>query len=357
MPLIIDGGRVPTRWAERGLSRAVSADGRTRRADCLQLALINNMPDAALEDTELQFFELLDVASGDVPIVIKLYSLTGVPRAERGERHLNSFYFPFDDLWQNQFDGVIITGTEPHHPNLQDEPYWGLMTQVFDWAARNTSSTVLSCLAAHASVLHCDGIKRHRLSDKMFGVFNSVKKSEHPLTSSLADQIRFPHSRWNEARAEELTESGYSILTESPEAGLDLFVKKRKESLFVHFQGHPEYGGQTLLKEYRRDIKRFLRQERETYPTEPAGYFHAKATQLLKDFREAAVADRREEMIDKFPEAGIVTGLQNSWYTSSSSIYSHWLQYIASRKTQPSAFVAMAPVDAARSSAADNETA
>ncbi len=82
------------------------------------------MPDSALEDTELQFFDLLDAASGNVPVVIKLYSLTGVPRADRGERHLNSFYYPLDDLWQNQFDGVIITGTEPHHANLQDEPYW-----------------------------------------------------------------------------------------------------------------------------------------------------------------------------------------------------------------------------------------
>jgi homoserine O-succinyltransferase len=357
MPLIIDGGRVPTRWAERGLPRPVSADGRTHRAGCLQLALINNMPDAALEDTELQFFELLDVASGDVPIVIKLYSLTGVPRAERGERHLNSFYFPFDDLWQNQFDGVIITGTEPHHPNLQDEPYWGLMTQVFDWAAGTTRSTVLSCLAAHASVLHCDGIKRHRLPDKMFGVFDSVKKSEHPLTSSLADQIRFPHSRWNEVRAKELTEGGYSILTESPEAGVDLFVKERKESLFVHFQGHPEYSGHTLLKEYRRDVKRFLRLERETYPTMPAGYFHAKAAQLLNDFHEAAAADPREDMIDKFPEAGIVTGLQNSWYNSASSIYRNWLQFVASKKTRTSVFAVMAPVGSARSTVADGENA
>ncbi len=115
----------------------------------------------------------------------------------------------------------------------------------------------------------------------MFGVFDSIKQLDHPLTNSVSDQIRFPHSRWNEVRATELTEAGYSILTESRDAGVDLFVKKRKESLFVHFQGHPEYGAQTLLKEYRRDIKRYLRRERETYPTMPAGYFHANANQLL----------------------------------------------------------------------------
>jgi homoserine O-succinyltransferase len=105
-----------------------------RRGECISLALINNMPDPALEDTELQFFELLDIASGDVPVVVKLYSLTGVPRTERGQQHLNSFYFDFDDLWNSRFDGVIVTGTEPHQPNLRDEPYWDLLTQVFDWA-------------------------------------------------------------------------------------------------------------------------------------------------------------------------------------------------------------------------------
>ena len=87
------------------------------------------MPDPALEDTELQFFELLDIASGDTPVVIKLYSLTGIPRTDRGQRHLNSFYCDFDDLWNNRFDGVIVTGTEPREPDLRDEPYWGLAGQ------------------------------------------------------------------------------------------------------------------------------------------------------------------------------------------------------------------------------------
>ena len=89
------------------------------------------MPDPALEDTELQFFELL-IASGDVPVIIKLYSLTGIPRTDRGQRHLNSFYFGFEDLWNNRFDGIIVTGTEPHQPSLRDEPYWSTLTQVLD---------------------------------------------------------------------------------------------------------------------------------------------------------------------------------------------------------------------------------
>jgi homoserine O-succinyltransferase/O-acetyltransferase len=358
MPLIIDGGRVPDRWAERRSAGSVTPiDSRAKGREGITLALINNMPDSALEDTELQFFDLLDAASGDVHVYIRLYSLAGVPRTDRGQRHLNCFYFPFEDLWQNRFDGVIITGTEPHHPNLRDEPYWDLLTQVFDWAERSTSSTILSCLAAHASVLHADGINRYRLPDKRFGVFDSAKKSVHPLTSQIADQMCFPHSRWNEVRADELVTCGYTILTESAEAGVDLFVKKKKENLFVHFQGHPEYGAQTLLKEYRRDIKRFLREERDTYPTVPAGYFNLAVAQILNDFREHALADRREQLIESFPEAPIVGSLQNTWRSSAACVYRNWLQYVIARKAEASPLAVMARVGSGRSAVADGELA
>ena len=100
---------------------------------------------------------------------------------------MNSFYCDLGDLWNNRFDGVIITGTEPREPDLRDEPYWGLMANVFDWAEQNTSSTVLSCLAAHASVLHCDGIPRHRLPDKQFGVFESAKTLDHALMDCTSE--------------------------------------------------------------------------------------------------------------------------------------------------------------------------
>jgi homoserine O-succinyltransferase/O-acetyltransferase len=355
MPLIIEGGRVPTRWAEKKALRP--ADRCAGSGQRISLALINNMPDPALEDTELQFFELLDIASGDVPVVVTLYSLTGIPRTDRGRQHLNSFYFDFDDLWNRRFDGVIATGTEPLQPNLKDEPYWTTMTDVLDWAQENTSSTVLSCLAAHASVLHGDGIARYRLPDKQFGVFDSTRKCEHSLTSRIADRIRFPHSRWNEVRGDELASCGYSVLTESAEAGVDLFVKKKKKSLFVHFQGHPEYGAQTLLKEYRRDIKRFLRDERETYPTAPAGYFDAAAIQRLNDFRATAIADRREEIAASFPDSAVVGGLQNNWHSSAACVYRNWLHYLESRKTETPAFAAMARTASERATVADRETA
>src|ERR1700691_309432 len=101
MGIAIDRGRVPTRWAERTNSSPRSRDSNRaseKESDCVRIAFINNMPDAALEDTEMQFFELLDAASGEIPVRVQLFSLPGVPRTERGQQHLASFYASTDEL-------------------------------------------------------------------------------------------------------------------------------------------------------------------------------------------------------------------------------------------------------------------
>ena len=336
MPLIIEG-RVPTRWAEKhnpaGLVDIFATD-----ADCIRIAFVNNMPDAALEDTEMQFFELLNGAAGDTPVCVKLYSLPEIPRSARAQEHLSNFYFGVADLLNRRFDGVILTGTEPRQPDLKQEPYWHTLAGILDWAERNTTSTVLSCLAAHASVLHSDGISRRPLSDKQFGVFDYKKVSNHALTNRTPDVLRIPHSRWNEAPASALVSCGYTVLTESAHAGVDLFVKKKKQSLFVHFQGHPEYGALTLLKEYRRDIRRFLCRERETYPTMPHGYFDLGAVKLLNEFREHAQAQQDEKALTAFPEAAITGTLQKTWHSSANRLYRNWLQYVSANKAEESVF-------------------
>jgi homoserine O-succinyltransferase/O-acetyltransferase len=345
MPLSIEGGRIPPRWAGKNrLPAAWTFKSHASENDCVRIAFINNMPDPALEDTEMQFLELLEAASQEIPVRVSLYSLTGVPRGERGQQHLNEFYFSTEDLLNenvldHRIDALIMTGTEPKQPELRNEPYWSSLTSVLDWAENNTSSTILSCLAAHAGVLHSDGIKRHLLNDKQVGVFDFAKTSTHALTTN-ADGIRFPHSRWNEVRASDLAACGYSVLTHSTEGGVDTFVKKKGKSLFVHFQGHPEYSAHTLLKEYRRDIKRFLRKEREAYPTMPKGYFDPQAARLLNDFRDALISDRREELIENFPD--VARAVEKTWHISAATIYTNWIHYIVSKKAEVPAFPAMA---------------
>lgn len=341
MPLVIDRDRIPALWAARTGACLMSPGS---ELGVVKLALVNNMPDAALEETELQFFELLEAAGSDMPIQVELFSLPGLERGDRARQHLAKSYASTAEILDRRFDGVIITGTEPRQHDLRNEPYWSSLATLLDWAERNTSSSILSCLAAHASVLHSDGIERHPLPDKRFGVFDYQRARHHELLGGVGDLVRFPHSRWNEVRMEELTSCGYTVLTQSSEAGVDIFVKQKRASLFVHLQGHPEYGARTLMKEYRRDIKRFLRKQRETYPSMPHGYFDERAVKLLADFRESALSNVREEMMQIFPEASIASNLRKTWHATAISVYRNWLQLLAARKSDALAFTAIASV-------------
>ncbi|MFZ3366951.1 MAG: homoserine O-succinyltransferase, partial [Candidatus Sulfotelmatobacter sp.] len=109
-----------------------------------------------------------------------------------------------------------------------------------------------------------------------------------------------------------------------------------------HFQGHPEYGAQTLLKEYRRDIKRFARRERETYPSMPKGYFDTASARVVTEFRDVVLSDRREELMEGFPEASLAGTLQKTWHSSATAIYRSWLRYVVSNKSDMPKFSAVA---------------
>jgi homoserine O-succinyltransferase len=192
-------------------------------ATVLDIGLINNMPDAALESTERQFIELLDAAARNIVVRLRLFCLPEVPRSEAGQQYLRTCYSDIVELWSNGLDGLIVTGTEPRAPSLKEEPYWGALTRVADWADANAVSAVWSCLAAHAAVLHMDGIGRHALADKRFGVFDCAAISEHPSLAGVKSPLRIVHSRWNELHEDELAACDYVVLTRSAEAGADMF--------------------------------------------------------------------------------------------------------------------------------------
>jgi homoserine O-succinyltransferase/O-acetyltransferase len=321
---------VGTLGGARPLPRAATTRRRELVPTYIDIGLVNNMPDAALNATERQFLALLRAAAGDIPVHLTLYTLPEVPRTDFGREQV-SRYSAFRDLWKSHHDGLIVTGTEPRAADLKDEPYWESLTSVLEWAESHTYSTILSCLAAHAGVLHIDGIARRPLGDKRFGVFECVRVSDHPLTAAAPSHLQMPQSRWNEIPEEALLACGYRVLTRSEDAGVDAFVKQRK-SLFVFFQGHPEYDAPTLLLEYRRDIGRFLRRERETYPPMPHGYFDEETTGALTALRERALLDRREELLAEFPTEMAAGKVTNTWRSTAESLYRNWLQYIRAQK-------------------------
>ena len=185
-------------------------------------------------------------------------------------------------------DALVVTGAEPRAADLRDEPFWDELGFVLDWAAENTISSLLSCLAAHAAVLRNDGIERRPLADKCAGVFAVDVVADHELVAGLEPRYRAPHSRWNDLDEAELVAKGYRVLARAPECGVDLFVRKAR-SLLVFLQGHPEYEADTLAREHRRDLMRFLRGEATAPPRSPAHYYPPAAAAAVADF----VAPRR----------------------------------------------------------------
>lgn len=298
---------------------------------CLTIGLINNMPDGALEATENQFISLLNSASEGISVRLVFYSLPGVPRNEAGARHVKTFYRSAEHLLDTQLDGLIVTGREPMTPSLRDEPYWQSFTEILEWARNSTFSTVWSCLAAHAAVLHLDGIERVRSNNKHCGVFECEQLSHHQLTNGAPSGFALPHSRWNGVSEESLTTRGYNVLTRAEGAGVDTFVKQLK-SLFVFFQGHPEYESNTLLLEYRRDVGRYLRGEADKYPLMPHGYFDEDTVRILEEFREEAVSHPDEGLLGRVGAALGKTRIENGWHPTAACIYRNWLRYICAQK-------------------------
>jgi homoserine O-succinyltransferase/O-acetyltransferase len=127
---------------------------------------------------------------------------------------------------------------------------------------------------------------------------------------------------------DELRSAGYTIVSSSPETGADMFIKQTR-SLLIFFQGHPEYEETTLLREYRRDVGRFLRGQQPHYPTLPHQYFSAQALELLSAFEKRAAAAPSGDLLAEFPAAAIADTLRNSWGKNAAGIYRNWLCHIA----------------------------
>lgn len=297
----------------------------------LTIGLINNMSDGAMEATERQFLSLLDSASVDMTIELSLYSLPGVPRGEFGTEHIDNYYSNVETLWDTKLDGLIVTGREPSTPNLEEEPYWESLTRVVEWAQNNTYSTIWSCLAAHAAVLYLDGIRRVKSNQKKFGVFTCAQQRDHALLAGAPSRFNVPHSRWNGLREEELTDGGYSVLTRAADIGVDTFIKQQN-SLFVFFQGHPEYESHTLLLEYRRDIGRYLRGETTMFPLVPVDYFDRDTVKTLTALERACNIRPQEALLAEAYRALDATSIENSWHSTTVGTYRNWLESISAQK-------------------------
>ncbi|MGY8638097.1 homoserine O-succinyltransferase [Bradyrhizobium sp. 14AA] len=291
----------------------------------LTIGLINNMPDPALKATERQFMKLLQAAAGPRRIRFHCFSLPSVKRSPEAKWHVESEYSELSELRRHSFDGLIVTGAEPVAPELDEEPYWRDLTDLIDWARTNTRSTIWSCLAAHAAVLHLDRIERRRLPAKCHGIFDCDAVTSDPLTRAAAAPLKVSHSRLNEVAESDLVQSGYQVLTRSAQAGVDVFVRQYA-SRFVFFQGHPEYDALSLQREYLRDIGRYLAREREIYPHLPVSYFDAATEEKLARFEKQARHQRHPALTNDLPALNLRDDIAAG--SAAAVLFRNWLQYL-----------------------------
>jgi homoserine O-succinyltransferase len=303
------------------LDRALNQDIRE-----LHIGLLNMMPDPALLITEQQYMRLVGSCNQIVQFYMHPFTVPGLPRSEEVRHYIDEYYDTFEQLQDEGLDALIVTGANVTNPSLQLEPFWEPLQEVLNWASEAVASVLCSCLATHALLQLKHGIVRRRLPRKQWGVYtHRVRDRSHPLLRDVNTRFDMPHSRWNEVTAEQLEAAGLHILIDSEEAGVQMAVSP-DHFRFVYFQGHPEYFRNSLLKEYKREVIRYLEGELEEPPPQPDNYFDEEAHQIDKAYLMEAIKARQEgKPVPPFPEWLFEPRLENTWGDTAKALFNNWL--------------------------------
>lgn len=327
MPLVANSD-LPTfkRLEEEGETIVQGDDAIHQDIRELHIGLLNMMPDAALAATERQFFRLVGEANQIAQFYMHPFTLDALQRGPEACAHIQQYYETFDQIKEKGLDALIITGANVSQPDLSLEPFWQPLIEVIDWAYENVTSTLCSCLATHAVLQFRYTQKRRPLGFKQWGVYSHrVVDRMHPLVIGANTRFDVPHSRFNQIDRSQFDAAGLHVLVESEEAGVHLAVS---EDLFrlVFFQGHPEYDIISLLKEYKREVIRFVRRERPDYPPMPENYFPLKIAAILDEHKEHVLhAFNRGVQITELPESLIIPELDNTWHDSAEAVINNWI--------------------------------
>lgn len=324
MPLVAHND-LPTFERLRSRGQEVLSVDRALHQDIreLHIGLLNMMPDAALAATEQQFIRLVGSCNQIAQFYVYPFSLPELSRGDRAEAHIAKYYSSFDELTELGLDALIVTGTNVINPALDEEAFWGPLIEVAKWAEQNVASVLCSCLATHALVKNNYSIDRRHLAAKKWGVYSHrINEPEHPLMRDVNTRFDAPHSRFNDVSRTQLTDAGVHVLADSEEVGVHLAVSP-DQFRTVFFQGHPEYDAISLLKEYKREVFRYLRGELESPPPYPENYFSADAKQICSEFLDEASRSKTKEVI--FPEDRLAPLVDNTWGDTGKAIVNNWL--------------------------------
>ncbi|EOW6617328.1 homoserine O-succinyltransferase MetA [Cronobacter dublinensis] len=229
----------------------------------LKVLILNLMPKKI--ETENQFLRLL--SNSPLQVDIRLLRIDSRESRNTPAEHLNNFYCNFEDICNDNYDGLIVTGAPLGLVEFNDVAYWPQIKQVLEWAKEHVTSTLFVCWAVQAALNILYGIPKQTRQEKISGVYEHHITQPHALlTKGFDDSFLAPHSRYADFPAALIRDyTDLDILAESEEGDAYLFASKDKRIAFV--TGHPEYDALTLASEYFRDVEAGLS------PCVPYNYF------------------------------------------------------------------------------------
>jgi homoserine O-succinyltransferase/O-acetyltransferase len=301
-----------------------------RHVPKVTVAFVNNTSDRALATTEAQFLALLRSSASGIDLRVKFFTCPNIVRETVPCTSIGHAYADIASLFESHVDALVVTGMEPTTRRLPNEPVWQPLTRLIDWADRKGIPSIWSCLAAHAAVLWLDGIERTPHPAKVSDILRcELITRTHPLMRGLPPEWWTPHSRYYGLPETALAAGGYHVLSRTVGAGADVFVRNARSS-FVFLQGHPEYEQDSLLREYRRDLRRYFCGKREDYPTAPISYFRPETGFLLAQIRRQALRDPRRaradgKMLDRVLALAKCGKAPVRWDNVASTIYENWM--------------------------------
>lgn len=220
----------------------------------LKIVILNLMPKKI--ETETQILRLLS----NTPIQVDIEFLQTASHVSKNTpiSHLNKFYTTFDNIKDQRFDGLLITGAPVEQIEFEDVDYWSELCEIMDWSLTNVFSTFHICWGAQAGLYYHFGVPKYQLDQKMFGIFpHRIELPYHPLVRGFDEQFFVPHSRHTEVRRGDIEKvSQLEILTSSPISGVHIVGDKSQRLFFV--TGHSEYDRFTIRDEYMRDVEKGL---------------------------------------------------------------------------------------------------
>lgn len=297
MPLIIPN-ELPAAEALQSENIFTMNETRATQQDIrpLKIGIVNLMPTKIATETQLARV----LANSPLQVEMTLVTMDSHESRNISQEHMDSFYKTIDEIKDEYFDGMILTGAPVEQMPFEQVDYWKELCDIFEFAKSHVYSSMFICWGAQAGLYYHYGIDKHLMDSKVFGVFeHKVLRPHNPLMRGFDEMFYAPHSRHTEVLREDIEKCpALRILADSMEVGPHIISTENGRQIFV--LGHQEYDKETLAGEYFRDVNKGLKID------VPKNYF-----------------------VNDDPESGIMF----RWRSHASLLFSNWLNYYVYQAT------------------------